>query len=78
MSWCTRTIADCSIANSVGGSSGSADAVIAVSVIAVQRANCKDGAARLRKPTRAINTALVGHVIMRLANRVGVRAKVKK
>jgi ABC-type antimicrobial peptide transport system ATPase subunit len=78
MSWCTRTIADCSIANSVGGSSGSADAVIAVSVIAVQRANSKVGAARLRKPTRAINTALVAHAIMPRAKRAGVGAKTKK
>jgi hypothetical protein len=52
--------------------------VIAASAIAVQRANCKGGAARLRKPTRAINTALVAHAITRHAKRVGVRAKMKK
>jgi hypothetical protein len=78
MSWCTRTIADCSIANSVGGSSGSADAVIAASDIARQRVNSKGGGARSRKPTHAINTALVAHAIMPRAKRAGVGAKTKK
>jgi len=52
--------------------------VIAASAIARQRANSKVGAARLRKPTRAIKTALVAHAIMRRAKHDGVRAKMKK
>jgi hypothetical protein len=52
--------------------------VIAASAIAVQRANCKGGAAHLRKPTHAINTALVAHAITRHAKRDGVSAKMKK
>lgn len=78
MSRCTRTIADCSIASSVNVSCGSVGAAIAASVFAHPRANCKGDAARLRKPTRAINAALVAHAITRHAKRVGVRAKMKK
>jgi hypothetical protein len=78
MSWCTRTIVGCSTASSVRVSCGSADAVIAASAIAVQRVNSKGGAARLRKPMRAIKTALVAHAITRHAKRDGVSAKMKK
>jgi hypothetical protein len=57
---------------------GSADTVIAASAIALQRVNCKGGAARWRKPTRAIKTALVAHAITRPAKRVGVHVRMKK
>jgi hypothetical protein len=52
--------------------------VIAASAIALQRVNCKGGAARWRTPTHAIKTALVAHTITQPAKRVGVRAKTKK
>jgi hypothetical protein len=57
---------------------GSADAVIAVSATALQRVNGKGGAARWRKPTRAIKTARVAHAITQPAKRDGVRARMKK
>jgi hypothetical protein len=52
--------------------------VIAASVIARQRANSEVGAAALRKPTRAIKTAVVAPAIMRRAKRDGVNGKMKK
>jgi hypothetical protein len=52
--------------------------VIAASAIALRHVNSKGGVARLRKPTRAIKTALVAHAIMRPAKRDGVSAKMKK
>ena len=71
-------IVGCSTASSVGVSCGSADAVIAASAIARQRVNSKGGGARSRKPTHAINTALVAHAIMQRAKHAGVSAKMKK
>jgi hypothetical protein len=62
----------------VSANCGSADAVIAANVIARQRVNSKGGGARSRKPTHAINTALVAHAIMQRAKRAGVGAKTKK
>jgi hypothetical protein len=62
----------------VSANCASADAVIAASVIARQRANSEVGAAALRKPTRAIKTAVVAPAIMRRAKRDGVNGKMKK
>jgi hypothetical protein len=78
MSWCTKTIVGCSTASSVGVNCGSADAVIGVSAIALQRVNCKGGATRWHKPTPATKTVLVAPTITQPAKRVGVRAKMKK